>query len=88
VTLREIVDARKLRFDVEVRDGEHVIGIATHEPRAVHCAQRSPSTSAKGLPRSTSRKPSADSLSLPLRNRTSAGGERRLEYRFSTIPER
>ena len=34
-TLREIVDGRKLRFDVEVRDGERVIGVGTHERRAV-----------------------------------------------------
>jgi fluoroacetyl-CoA thioesterase len=33
--LREIVDERKLRFDVEVREGERVIGIGTHERRAV-----------------------------------------------------
>lgn len=34
-TLREIVDERKLRFDVEVREGERVIGVGTHERRAV-----------------------------------------------------
>jgi predicted thioesterase len=33
--LREIVDGRKLRFDVEVRDGERVIGVGTHERRKV-----------------------------------------------------
>jgi fluoroacetyl-CoA thioesterase len=33
--LREIVDERKLRFDVEVREGERVIGTGTHERRAV-----------------------------------------------------
>ncbi len=33
--LREIVDERKLRFDVEVRDGDRVIGVGTHERRAV-----------------------------------------------------
>jgi predicted thioesterase len=38
VVLREIVDARKLRFDVEVREGERVIGIGTHERRAVQRA--------------------------------------------------
>jgi fluoroacetyl-CoA thioesterase len=37
--LREIVDERKLRFDVEVREGERVIGIGTHERRAVPRAQ-------------------------------------------------
>lgn len=34
-TLREIADERKLRFDVEVRAGERVVGVGTHERRAV-----------------------------------------------------
>jgi fluoroacetyl-CoA thioesterase len=34
-TLREVVDDRKLRFDVEVRDGERTIGVGTHERRVV-----------------------------------------------------
>jgi predicted thioesterase len=34
-TLREIVDGRKLRFDVEVLEGERTIGVGTHERRAV-----------------------------------------------------
>ena len=33
--LNEIVDERKLRFDVEVREGERVIGVGTHERRVV-----------------------------------------------------
>jgi predicted thioesterase len=33
--LREIVDERKLRFDVEVREGDRVIGLGTHERRTV-----------------------------------------------------
>jgi fluoroacetyl-CoA thioesterase len=33
--LREVVDGRKLRFDVEVREGERTIGIGTHERRTV-----------------------------------------------------
>jgi predicted thioesterase len=33
--LREIVDGRKLRFDVEVREGERIIGVGTHERRVV-----------------------------------------------------
>jgi fluoroacetyl-CoA thioesterase len=33
--LREIADGRKLRFDVEVSEGERVIGTGTHERRAV-----------------------------------------------------
>jgi predicted thioesterase len=36
--LREIVDGRKLRFDVEVREGERVIGVGTHERRTVRGA--------------------------------------------------
>lgn len=38
VVLREILDERKLRFDVEVREGERVIGVGTHERRAVQRA--------------------------------------------------
>ena len=34
-TLREIVDDRKLRFDVEVLEGERTIGVGTHERRIV-----------------------------------------------------
>ena len=33
--LNEIVDGRKLRFDVEVRDGERTIGVGTHERRVI-----------------------------------------------------
>jgi predicted thioesterase len=33
--LREIVDERKLRFDVEVLEGERTIGVGTHERRVV-----------------------------------------------------
>jgi fluoroacetyl-CoA thioesterase len=33
--LREVADGRKLRFDVEVREGERLIGTGTHERRAV-----------------------------------------------------
>ena len=33
--LREIVDGRTLRFDVEVREGERTIGVGTHERRVV-----------------------------------------------------
>jgi fluoroacetyl-CoA thioesterase len=33
--LREIEDGRKLRFDVEVREGDRTIGTGTHERRAV-----------------------------------------------------
>jgi predicted thioesterase len=34
-TLREVVDGRKLRFDVEVSEGERTIGVGTHERRIV-----------------------------------------------------
>jgi fluoroacetyl-CoA thioesterase len=33
--LDEIVDGRKLRFAVEVRDGDRTIGVGTHERRVV-----------------------------------------------------
>ncbi len=33
--LREVVDERKWRFDVEVREGERVLGVGTHERRVV-----------------------------------------------------
>jgi fluoroacetyl-CoA thioesterase len=34
-TLREVVDGRKLRFDVEVREGARTIGVGTHERRVI-----------------------------------------------------
>jgi fluoroacetyl-CoA thioesterase len=33
--LDEVVDDRKLRFAVEVRDGERMIGVGTHERRVI-----------------------------------------------------
>jgi fluoroacetyl-CoA thioesterase len=36
--LREVVAERKLRFDVEVREGDRTIGIGTHERRVVGAA--------------------------------------------------
>jgi fluoroacetyl-CoA thioesterase len=33
--LREVVDERKWRFDVEVREGERTLGVGTHERRVV-----------------------------------------------------
>ena len=36
--LREVVDGRKLRFDVEVRNGERTIGVGTHERRVIERA--------------------------------------------------
>lgn len=34
-TLREVVDGRKWRFDVEVLEGDRTIGVGTHERRTV-----------------------------------------------------
>ena len=34
-TLSEVVDGRKLRFDVEVREGERTLGVGTHERRVI-----------------------------------------------------
>jgi fluoroacetyl-CoA thioesterase len=33
--LREVVDGRKLRYDVEVREGDRTIGVGTHERRVI-----------------------------------------------------
>jgi fluoroacetyl-CoA thioesterase len=33
--LREVVDERKLRFDVEVLDGDRTVGVGTHERRVI-----------------------------------------------------
>jgi fluoroacetyl-CoA thioesterase len=33
--LDEVVDGRKLRFSVEVRDGDRTIGVGTHERRVI-----------------------------------------------------
>jgi predicted thioesterase len=33
--LREVVEGRKLRFDVEVAEGDRTIGVGTHERRVV-----------------------------------------------------
>ena len=34
-SLREVVDGRKLRFDVEVTEGRRMIGVGTHERRVI-----------------------------------------------------
>jgi fluoroacetyl-CoA thioesterase len=34
-TLREVVDGRKLLFDVDVVEGDRVIGVGTHQRRVV-----------------------------------------------------
>jgi predicted thioesterase len=36
--LREVIDTRKLRFEVEVREGDRTIGLGTHERRVVDAA--------------------------------------------------
>jgi predicted thioesterase len=36
--LREIADGRKWRFDVEVREGDRLLGVGTHERRVVQRA--------------------------------------------------
>jgi fluoroacetyl-CoA thioesterase len=33
--LREVLDERKLRFDVEVREGDRTVGVGTHERRVI-----------------------------------------------------
>ena len=33
--LAEVIDGRKLRFDVEVREGDRTVGVGTHERRVV-----------------------------------------------------
>lgn len=38
-TLREVVDGRKLRFEVEVTDRERTIGVGTHERRVIQVGQ-------------------------------------------------
>jgi fluoroacetyl-CoA thioesterase len=37
--LREVVDGRKLRFEVEVREGDRMIGVGTHERRVIEVGQ-------------------------------------------------
>ena len=37
--LREVVDGRKLRFDVEVTEGDRTIGVGTHERRTIATSQ-------------------------------------------------
>jgi fluoroacetyl-CoA thioesterase len=37
--LHEVIDDRKLRFEVEVREGERTIGVGTHERRVIEVGQ-------------------------------------------------
>jgi predicted thioesterase len=39
--LREVVEERKLRFDVEVTEGDRTIGVGTHERRVIAVGQLS-----------------------------------------------
>jgi predicted thioesterase len=34
-TLTEVIEGRKLRFDVEVREGDRTLGVGTHERRVI-----------------------------------------------------
>jgi predicted thioesterase len=45
--LREIVDDRKLRFDVEVLEGARTIGVGTHERRVVDVESHASSLGAR-----------------------------------------
>ncbi|HEX2103252.1 MAG TPA: hypothetical protein VHF51_06345 [Solirubrobacteraceae bacterium] len=38
-TLRDVVDGRKFRFDVEVLEGERTVGVGTHERRALRAPE-------------------------------------------------
>ena len=38
--LREVEDGRKLRFDVDVREGDRTIGTGTHERRVIEVERR------------------------------------------------
>lgn len=50
--LEEVVDGRKLRFAVEVREGERTVGVGTHERRvidvAAHAAAATPTRTPTG----------------------------------------
>src|SRR3954466_2778551 len=47
-TLREVVDERKWRFDVEVLEGDRTIGVGTHERRVVRAHANRGSSAAAG----------------------------------------
>jgi fluoroacetyl-CoA thioesterase len=46
--LREVVDGRKLRFDVVVREGRRTIGVGTHERRVIDVASHAASAGSGG----------------------------------------
>ena len=41
--LTDVVDERKLRFDVEVAEGERTLGVGTHERRVISVPDSAPS---------------------------------------------
>ena len=43
-TLREVVDDRKLRFDVEVAEGDRTLGVGTHERRVISVPDSPPAS--------------------------------------------
>jgi fluoroacetyl-CoA thioesterase len=45
--LVEVVDGRKLRFEVEVADGERTIGIGTHERRVIDVGRLGPQSAGR-----------------------------------------
>jgi fluoroacetyl-CoA thioesterase len=44
--LRDVIDGRKLRFAVEVREGERTIGVGTHERRVIDVQRHAASAGA------------------------------------------
>lgn len=46
--LREVVDGRKLRFEVEVREGDRTIGVGSHERRVIEARGRPPGENRAG----------------------------------------
>ena len=46
--LNEVVDERKLRFDVEVKEGDRTIGVGTHERRVIEIGDVKQATRAPG----------------------------------------
>jgi fluoroacetyl-CoA thioesterase len=47
-TLKEVLDGRKLRFEVEVTEGEHTIGVGTHERRVIEVGKLNPGGKSTG----------------------------------------
>jgi fluoroacetyl-CoA thioesterase len=47
-TLNAVLDGRKLRFEVEVTEGERTIGVGTHERRVIEVGQLNPGGKSTG----------------------------------------